>query len=84
MSHVDMIILCMCYNAISTLLISRVYHTGPTAVEVEIGFVLTDLTVNEGENLTICLQLSDPVQDPVSVTIAATPGTAEGKTTIII
>ena len=35
-------------------------------------------TVLEGQNLTVCLQLSGGLQEAVDVDVTATPGTAQG------
>ena len=49
------------------------------AAEAEIGFTETVLSVNEGVDLSVCLQLTGMLQAPVVVNIIAIPVTAEGK-----
>lgn len=39
----------------------------------------TEISVIEGMNFNVCLQLTGSLQEPVVVNITATPGTAEGK-----
>ena len=40
---------------------------------------MTSLSVDEGRNLTICIQFEGSVKGTVDVNIISTPGTAQGR-----
>ena len=46
--------------------------------EAEIGFAQVEYLVAEGQNLSVCIQLSGGLQEPVDVTLTAIPGSAQG------
>lgn len=61
-----------------TMCLNQVYLHCYFTAEAEIGFTQAMYAVVEGQNLSVCLQLSGSLSETVDVTVTATPGTAQG------